>query len=314
MEHVIQNLATLPPGAVVAAAVYVLLWFVRLFAASWIAPKTDAATNQLVRIGLLVVHVPMLILILGVPALGIALDGYDPRVLIGVIAGIVFAGLWRAVVAPRWRLWAYRSATDRTALFQRGLWTSAILPYGHLLSSLELAPAALKEREKALAASLPPTSLFRLGTGTYEIGAWMGTLAVAYRIFGGGILAFFAYVPLFIAWGILKQLIEKPSDTDWLAAAVISGCLALAYFLLLLAYRAFTGRGRKKDDALLPPWAMMAFAGLFCAVGWVVVVLGLMHRDWHAVHGGLVYCVTSSAVVFAAYRRRRASSEANPAS
>lgn len=312
MEQVTQNLATLPPGAAVAAVAYILLWFVRLFGPSWTTAAADAATGRLVRTGLLVVHVPMLVLTVGVPALGIALCGYDTRVLIGVAAGIVFAGLWRALVAPRWRLWAYRAATDRAALFQRGLRTSLILPDRHLLSSLEIAPTTLKEREKALAASLPPDSLFRFSTGMYEIGAWMGTLAVAYRILGGGILALFAYVPFFIGWGILKQLIEKPSDTDWQAVAVISGCLALAYFLLLLAYRAFTGRGRKKDGALLPHWAMMVFAGLFCAVGWAVVVLGLMHHDWHVLRGGLVYCVTSSAVVFAAYRRRRAM-DANPA-
>jgi hypothetical protein len=305
MDHVTENFATLPPGAVVTAGAYVLLWFVRLFAPSWVAPSTDGRTNQLVRVGLLVVHVPMFVLILAMPTFWIALNGYDLRALFGVIAGIVFAGLWRSLVAPRWRLWAYRSAGNSGSLFHRGLWTSVILPQRHWLSALELAPPALKEREKALAASLPPDSLFRLTTGAYEVGAWAGSLAVSYRIFGGGILAFFAYVPLFIAWGILKQLIEKPSDTDWLAVTVISGCLAVAYFLLLLAYRAFTGRGRKKDDALLPPWALMAFAGLFCAVGWAVVVLGLMHRDWHVVRGGLIYCVTSSAVVLAAYRRRR---------
>jgi hypothetical protein len=128
---------------------------------------------------------------------------------------------------------------------------------------------------------------------------------VTYRIFGGGILAFFAYVPLFIGWGILKQLIAKPSDTDWIALGVIGGCAALAYFLLLLAYRAFTGRGRKKDGGLLPPWAMVGFALLFCAVGWAVVVMGLIQRDWHAVRGGLVYCATSTTVVAALYRSRR---------
>jgi hypothetical protein len=53
---------------------------------------------------------------------------------------------------------------------------------------------------------------------------------------------------------------------------------------------------------------MMGFAALFCAVGWAAVILGLIQRDWHAIRGGLIYCVTSSTVVAALYQRRRASS------
>jgi hypothetical protein len=137
----------------------------------------------------------------------------------------------------------------------------------------------------------------------YEVGSWVGTLVVAYRIFGGGILAFFAYVPLFIAWGIVKQLIAKPSDTDLLAVAVISGCSAVAYFLLLLAYRAFTGRGRKKDGALLPPWAMSVCLFVFCGISVAVVILGVWQRDWRITKGGLAYCCTATGVYFA-FRHR----------
>lgn len=65
-------------------------------------------------------------------------------------------------------------------------------------------------------------------------------------------------------------------------------CGALMYFLLLLAYRAFTGRGRKKDGGLLPPLAMQAFAVLFALCGAAVSALGIERQDYWVVLGGLL--------------------------
>jgi hypothetical protein len=138
-----------------------------------------------------------------------------------------------------------------------------------------------------------------LGSGSRE-----SVFARAIGIVGAGILAFFASVPLYIAWGMIRELIDKPTDTDWRALAVIGGCLALAYFLLLLAYRAFTGRGRKSDGGLLPPWAMSTFVFLFCGLGVAIVIVGAWQRDWQMTRGGLAYCVTATFVYFA-WRRRK---------
>ncbi len=87
------------------------------------------------------------------------------------------------------------------------------------------------------------------------------------RCYGGAILCFFAFVPAWILFHALADAYTNPKnalDLTWLGA--VAFCIALMYFLLLLAYRAFTGRGRKQDGGLLPPWAMQAFAA-FIALG-----------------------------------------------
>ena len=75
------------------------------------------------------------------------------------------------------------------------------------------------------------------------------------RCSAGAILLFFAFVPGWILFHALADAFGNPKnvlDLTWLGA--VAFCTALLYFLLLLAYRAFTGRGRKQDGGLLPPW------------------------------------------------------------
>ena len=82
---------------------------------------------------------------------------------------------------------------------------------------------------------------------------------------------------------------------DWRALLVLIGAAAMTYFFALLAYRAFTGRGRKQDGGLLPPWAMKGFIHTFGVFSVVIILLGIYQKEWHPIVGGFGY-------LFVAYR------------
>jgi hypothetical protein len=114
------------------------------------------------------------------------------------------------------------------------------------------------------------------------------------RWWAGGILCFFAFAPGWILFHILADIIgnprsmldAKPKDL-LLGLGVLALCGSLTYFLLLLAYRSITGRGRKKDGGLLPPFAMQIFAALFALCGAAVSALGIERQAYVAVFAGL---------------------------
>ena len=123
--------------------------------------------------------------------------------------------------------------------------------------------------------------------------------AVAYRWFGGGILCFFAFVPAWIGGHVLVQIAQKPSDLDWRAALVLAGCGALLYFFLLLAYRAFTGRGRKQDGGLLPPWAMKGFVHVWGVMAVCIIIMGIYQQELRPILGGIAYLITGYGALYA---------------
>jgi hypothetical protein len=83
----------------------------------------------------------------------------------------------------------------------------------------------------------------------------------------------------------------------------------LTYFLLLLSYRAFTGRGRKEDGGLLPPFAIQGFAIAFSALGVAVSAFGLYASHWGAVIGGLLEFLTGMSLFQLVNARRKRRSE-----
>ena len=87
--------------------------------------------------------------------------------------------------------------------------------------------------------------------------------------------------------------------------AALSICALLLYFLLLLAYRAFTGRGRKQDGGLLPPWAMKGFIHAFGIVAVILVVVGVYQGELRSFAGGLGYLLTAYVALYAYDKRKR---------
>jgi len=150
-----------------------------------------------------------------------------------------------------------------------------------------------------------------------HVGSHMSQLRVTVaRIYAGLILCFFAFVPAWILVHLLLDLIdptEKPTYSfrdaiSFLGALAV--CLALFTFLVLLAYRAFTGRGRQSDGGLLPPLALQAFAMLLGIVAVGAVALGAYHGNLLAIEGGIPY-IGAAATVYGLARWRRIKARSN---
>ena len=130
-------------------------------------------------------------------------------------------------------------------------------------------------------------------------------LEIGFRMFGGAILLFFAFAPAWILFHLTKSLIFEPAELDAASAVVFLVCVPLLYFLLLLSYRAFTGRGRKQDGGLLPPLALKAFALVLGLFAIAIAVLGLLHGEFKPVLGGIAYLTVASALYGIVRKRER---------
>jgi len=132
---------------------------------------------------------------------------------------------------------------------------------------------------------------------------------VAFRLFGGVILLFFAFAPAWILFHLAKTLLLDPSDLDMTAAIAFLICAPLLYFFLLLAFRAFTGRGRKQDGGLLPPLALKVFAVSFGAIAIAIAVFGVYQGELRPVLGGLGYLASATVLYRVVRHRERSTSD-----
>jgi hypothetical protein len=89
---------------------------------------------------------------------------------------------------------------------------------------------------------------------------------IVFRVFAGGILGMFAFVPLYIGGGVLWHIIQEPFGTPPEALVALGICVPLSYFLLVLTWRALSWRSSRPDGGLLPPLVMQAFVVLFGAI------------------------------------------------
>ncbi|MBA8885776.1 hypothetical protein [Dokdonella fugitiva] len=113
-----------------------------------------------------------------------------------------------------------------------------------------------------------------------------GLFAIIVRIFAGAAFCFFAFAPAWVGFGVLAQIIVKPSELDLFAIAVLVVCFSLLYFFLLLAYRAFTGRGRKADGGLLPSWGMKSFVAAYGVMAVLIIAFAAYNGKLNGVLGG----------------------------
>jgi len=108
-----------------------------------------------------------------------------------------------------------------------------------------------------------------------------------YRVFGGLLLLLVAFAPAWILFDLAKTLFLNPGELNLVAAVAFLICAPLLYFFLLLAYRAFTGRGRKQDGGLLPPLALKICAGVLGAFGIAISIFALVTGEVRGAIGGL---------------------------
>ena len=100
----------------------------------------------------------------------------------------------------------------------------------------------------------------------------------------GLVLCVAAYLPIKFVYHSLSQIFSKQES---LVFYFFHFCLlllssGLTYFFLLLAYRAFTGKGRKKDGELLPPVVMKIFTVVLLIVWIAAFAIKIYERDWVA--------------------------------
>ena len=112
---------------------------------------------------------------------------------------------------------------------------------------------------------------------------------IVLRLFGGVILLFFAFAPAWILFHVAKTLLFDPGGLDMTAAVAFLICMPLLFLLLLLAFRAFTGKGRKQDGGLLPPLALKFFALSFGVFAIAIAVFGFFQGEMRPIFGGLAF-------------------------
>jgi len=100
------------------------------------------------------------------------------------------------------------------------------------------------------------------------------------RLYFAAMLGIFAFAPTYIAFWTLVEVLKAPLSTPIDAVFILAVCIPLSYFLLLLAYRSITWKGRSSDGGLLPPLAMLLFAAFFGLVGIAGFVFTLWHREY----------------------------------
>jgi hypothetical protein len=133
--------------------------------------------------------------------------------------------------------------------------------------------------------------------------------SVLFRWFSGAILCFFGFIPAWVFVQVVITLFNEPSTFDLTAVLVLLGSAGLAYFFALIAWRAFTGRGRKQDGGLLPPWAMLGFIHAFGIIAVCIVILGLYQNELRPIFGGIGYLVCAYGALLG-FRKNR--SDADP--
>lgn len=121
-------------------------------------------------------------------------------------------------------------------------------------------------------------------------------------------MCFFGYIPGWVFVQVVITLFNEPSKFDLTALLVLLGAAALTYFFALLAYRAFTGRGRKQDGGLLPPWAMLGFIHAFGVIAVCIIIFGFLQDKLLPILGGIGYIVSA----YGALLRHKSRSGANP--
>ena len=118
-------------------------------------------------------------------------------------------------------------------------------------------------------------------------------------------LCFFAFIPASFLFHDITRIIDTSSGVGWEDALAFGLFGGLLFFLGLLAFRAFTGRGRKSGDGLLPPWAMVGAIHTFGVIGALIVIVGVVEREVLMVLGGVVYFVIAYEALVAVRARSK---------
>lgn len=112
------------------------------------------------------------------------------------------------------------------------------------------------------------------------------------RIVSGCIVFLFACAPLYIGGVLLFGLVsgKEPVNLDIFIGMALT--LVIAYPLLVLSYRLFSGRGRKHDGGLVSPYVLLVMSMLFVIMGGAILLFNTSGNVLLSIAGGLGFIVT----------------------
>jgi tetratricopeptide (TPR) repeat protein len=121
--------------------------------------KSTMSIARAIWVGLLWVNGPVMLLLIGVPTVGVlamtrlppADAGWKAAILLSsIVLGFTLAWLWWSVTVPKWRLWAYERVDDIPRLKARAVAVGLVWPDGHVFERTEIKTRAHAEQERAL--------------------------------------------------------------------------------------------------------------------------------------------------------------------
>lgn len=109
------------------------------------------------------------------------------------------------------------------------------------------------------------------------------------RIFAGCIVSAVGFAPSYVCGTLLYWLFtgREELSNGILVAIAISAIIAAPFYLL--AYRLFTGRGRKKDGGLISPYFLIIMSVLIVLLGLSIAVLHPNGDAMKSIIGGCVF-------------------------
>lgn len=100
------------------------------------SPKSDLTPERAVRVGQLVVNLPVIVIIL-LMAVPVFLYGGPLWGIAGVFGGPILGWIWWSFSVPRWRKWAKEKGADEEQTHVLAVRAGLVWPKGHFFEKTE---------------------------------------------------------------------------------------------------------------------------------------------------------------------------------
>jgi hypothetical protein len=132
-----------------------------------------------------------------------------------------------------------------------------------------------------------------------------GIFQFVIRVFSALILGFFSIILWYGVFGTIFHVVEEPKDASLVVFAFLAVGIPIAYFLLLIAWRALTNSSSRTDGGLLPPFAIQVFAICYGGIALFGLVGNLYGGHYLRALGGLAFVAIAVGVVKSCRLRER---------
>jgi len=123
------------------------------------------------------------------------------------------------------------------------------------------------------------------------------------RISGGFIILFVGFDPSYICGVLLYWLASGRENFSFgiIAAVLVSAAIAIPFYFL--AFRVFTGKGRKKDGGLVSPYILLTMSVLIIVMGVVMGIILPSENIIKSIVGGGIFVLLGAGGVSLSYKR-----------